>query len=222
MPHILVAHGTVQGAIYSSERTVMLGQEVVLPLYLVKNPDWDYVALGHIHRHQALEADRDPPVVYSGSVERIDFGEEKETKGFVVACVERGGCAWEFRELSTRPFVTIRVNADAQDPTCQILDEIERTPIHGAVVRLIILTTVEKDVLIRENEVRSALRDAFHVSAIVHNVVRPERMRLGDQGDVSSLTPLEALERYLQVKQTSPERITVLKEHAGSLLASHQ
>jgi len=67
-PHILVAHGTVQGAVYGSERTVMLGHDIVLPLHFMKNPNWDYVALGHIHRHQALEDERFPPVVYAGSI----------------------------------------------------------------------------------------------------------------------------------------------------------
>jgi len=37
IPHVLVAHGTVQSAIYGSERTVMLGHDIVLPLSLFKN-----------------------------------------------------------------------------------------------------------------------------------------------------------------------------------------
>jgi hypothetical protein len=45
-------------------------------------------------------------------------------------------------------------------------------------------------------------------------------MRLGDQSDVASLTPIEVLERYLQVKQTLPERIAVLKDYAEGLFAS--
>ena len=72
--------------------------------------------------------------------------------------------------------------------------------------------------LVRENDVRRALQDAFYVSAIVHDVVRPERIRLGDSSDLASLTPLEALEQYLQAKQTPTERIEVLKQHASSLL----
>ncbi len=75
--------------------------------------------------------------------------------------------------------------------------------------------------LIRENEIRRALKDAFYVSAIIHDVVRPERIRLGDQSDIAGLTPLEALERYLRAKETAEERIKVLKQHASSLLAPH-
>jgi exonuclease SbcD len=220
-PHILVVHGAVNSAIYGSERTVMLGQEMILPLQLFKNPEWDYVALGHIHQHQTLEDERPPPVVYAGSIERIDFGEEREKKGFVVAEVERGNCSWAFHPLDARPFVTIRVTADREDPTAQIIAAIERASIQGAVVRVLIRTTPDRDVLIREKEIGRALQDAFYVSAIVHDVVRPERIRLGDQNDIAGLTPLQALERYLKAKQTSEERIEVLKQHASSLLARH-
>jgi len=220
IPHILAVHGTVHGATYGSERSVMLGQEMVLPLQLLKNPHWDYVALGHIHRHQAIEADRFPPVVYSGSIERIDFGEEREDKGYVVAEVERGNTTWEFRKLDARPFVTVRVTADGEDPTAQILDAIERKRIQGAVVRVLIRTTPDRDLLIRENEIRRALQDAFYISTIVHDVIRPERIRLGDQADIAALTPVEALERYLQAKETPPERTALLKQYAESLLAS--
>jgi len=222
VPHILVAHGTVQGAAYGSERGVMLGQDMILPLGLFKNPHWDYVALGHIHRHQEIEPDRFPPVVYSGSVERIDFGEEREDKGFVVAEVERESCSWTFRKLDARRFVTVRVTADGDDPTAQVVHEIEQKSIADAVVRVIIRTTADQDVLIRESEIRRTLRSAFYVAAIVHDVVRPERMRLGDQEDIASMTPLEVLERYLQVKQTPPERIAVLNRYAETLLASRQ
>lgn len=220
VPHVLAVHGTVHGAAYGSERSVMLGQEMVLPLHLLKNPHWDYVALGHIHRHQAIEPERFPPVVYSGSIERIDFGEEREDKGFVVAEVERGNTTWDFCRLDARPFVTVRVTADGDDPTAQILHAIERKEIEGAVVRVLIRTTPERDLMIRENEVRRALQDAFYVSTIVHDVIRPDRIRLGDQSDIATLTPIQALERYLQAKETPPERTALLKQYAESLLAS--
>ncbi|MBN1640625.1 MAG: exonuclease SbcCD subunit D [Anaerolineae bacterium] len=217
VPHILVIHGSIQGAVYGSERTVMLGQDVVLPLQMVKRPEWDYVALGHIHQHQALEPERDPPVVYAGSIERIDFGEEREPKGYVVAEVEPGHCTWAFHPLDVRRFVTVRVTADGDDPTAQIVDAIGRCDVDDAVVRLIVRTTADRDVLIRESEVRNALKGAFYVAAIVRDIVRPERIRLGDQEEIAGLTPLEALDRYLRVRETPPERIQILKEHARSL-----
>jgi exonuclease SbcD len=89
IPAVLVGHCTVEGAVYGSEKTVMLGQDVVLPISVVAHDSLDYVALGHIPKFQVLA--HQPPVVYSGSLERIDFGEENEPKGFVDVTLPGGG-----------------------------------------------------------------------------------------------------------------------------------
>src|SRR5690606_36990224 len=95
LPLILTAHASVQGAVYGGERMVMLGNDLVLSGSLVKNPKLDYVALGHIHKPQNLNGPgplpkdktpyAHPPVIYPGSIERVDFGESKDDKFFVIA-----------------------------------------------------------------------------------------------------------------------------------------
>ena len=90
LPVILTAHASVQGAKYGGERMVMLGGDLVLSGSLVKDPRLDYVALGHIHKPQNLNENAHPPVVYPGSIERVDFGEAADDKFFVIAHVERG------------------------------------------------------------------------------------------------------------------------------------
>ncbi|MDY7041413.1 MAG: exonuclease SbcCD subunit D [Chloroflexota bacterium] len=211
LPTVLAAHATVQGAVYGSERSVMLGQDVVLPPGLVRNPAWDYVALGHVHKHQVLYDD--PPVVYAGSIERIDFGEEEDDKGFVVAKVERGRATWQFHRLDARRFVTIKVQATGDDPTAQVLDAIAQTDVADAVVRVSIHTTADREPLIRDDEIRRALQPAFHIAAIAREVKRDVRLRLG-QVAVEGMTPREALLGYLQARQTPPERIEVLLRYA--------
>ena len=94
----------------------MLGRDVqVLPSALA-DERWDYVALGHIHKHQDLSAGRKgvPPVVYSGSLERIDFGEENDPKGFCWVELERKQTHWKFHRVNARPFVTIRADLRAE------------------------------------------------------------------------------------------------------------
>jgi exonuclease SbcD len=216
VPAVLAAHGSVFGATYGSERSVMLGQEVILPRSMVTNPAWDYVALGHIHKHQVLC--EKPPVVYAGSIERIDFGEEKEDKGFVVAEVEKGQATYEFVKLAARPFVTVKVEAKGDDPTAEVLAAIDEHDITEAVVRVIIHTTPDKEPLIRENEIRRRLADAFHVAAMVRDVERKARLRLGTDQTVEEMTPRQMLERYLEVKQTPPERAKVLLEYADRII----
>jgi len=214
LPTILAAHATVQGAVYGSERSVMLGQEVILPPSLTRNPAFDYVALGHIHKHQVLN--EQPPVIYSGSIERIDFGEEREDKGFVVAEVERGRASWQFVKTDARRFVTVVVDVRGDDPTAEVLEAIAAHEIEDAVVRIIVHTVAEKEPLIHEDEIRRALTGAFHVAAIVKDVERKVRLRLGDQ-PIEEMTPRQMLERYFQVKQTLPARIALLLEHAEEI-----
>ncbi len=215
VPSILVAHGSVFGAQYGSERSVMLGHDVLIPRRLVTDPAWDYVALGHIHRHQVVS--EQPPVVYSGSIERIDFGEEREDKGFVVAEVERGHTRWEFVPLAARPLVTIEVEATDDDPTGQVLAAIAGRDVAEAVVRVIIHTTADKEPLLRGDDVRRALAGAFHVAAVVHDVERTTRLRLGSDLAVEAMLPGEILERYLRAKQVPPERVEVLLRYAQEI-----
>jgi exonuclease SbcD len=218
VPAVLAAHGSVFGATYGSERSVLLGQEVILPRSMVTNPAFDYVALGHIHKHQVIS--EEPPVVYAGSIERIDFGEEKEDKGFVVAEVEKGRASYEFIKLAARPFVTVEVEARGDDPTAEVLAAIDEHDITEAVVRVIIHTTPAKEPLIRENEIRRRLADAFHVAAMVRDVERKTRLRLGTDQAVEEMTPRQMLERYLEVKQTPPRWAQVLLEYADRIIES--
>lgn len=216
LPAILAAHATVFGATYGSERSVMLGQEVVIPSAVVTNPVFDYVALGHIHKHQVLR-NANPPVVYAGSLERIDFGEEKEEKGFVVVRLSKGNAEFEFIPLQVRAFLTIEVEARGDDPTAQVLEAIAAHEIEDRVVRLIIHTTADKEPLLNDTEILKALRDAFYVAAVNKDVERSIRLRLGER-NYEEMTSRQILRRYLQVKQVPGQRAEVLLKYADELL----
>src|SRR5512140_3794659 len=109
LPLILTAHASVEGAVFGAERMVMLGADLVLPTSLVKDRRLDYVALGHIHKPQDLNVGYHPPVIYPGSIERIDFGEAMDDKFFVIAEVTHGKTEVDWRKLEgTRPFLERR------------------------------------------------------------------------------------------------------------------
>ena len=88
----------------------MIGRDVVTLKSTLADPALDYVALGHIHKHQSLNDGGYPPVVYAGSLERIDFGEEGQPKGFCWVELARGATSWRFVELAARRLVTIRTD----------------------------------------------------------------------------------------------------------------
>lgn len=113
-PRLLTGHFSVEGATLGSERSIMLGRDMVVPLNWLVHSGWDYIALGHIHKYQNLTRNREhlPPVVYSGSLERIDFGEVNEAeKGFCWVELERGATRYTFVAVDTRPMVHLRLDA---------------------------------------------------------------------------------------------------------------
>jgi exonuclease SbcD len=217
MPRILTAHFTVSGAVVGSERSIMLGRDVAVGLSSVADPRWDYVALGHVHKHQNLSKGQEgmPPTVYSGSLERIDFGEEGDTKGFCWAEIERGSASWQFVKVDARPFVTLRCDlCEEIDPTQALLDQIARHNLREAVVRLLVDVTPENEARFSENAIREALRQAqvYHVAGLRKEVRRSERARLGLSPE--GLSPEQLLERYLLSRETSPARSNELLEAA--------
>lgn len=217
IPAILTAHLTVSEAEQGSETRVMLGRDVVILKSVLANPAFDYVALGHIHKHQDVNPGYHPPVVYSGSLERIDFGEEKEDKGFVVAEIERGQTSYKFIKVKARPFLTIRAEAKEPDPMEKILAQIARrkAEVKDAVVRVQIQTTPESEPLIDEKRIRAALKEAYFIASINKKVESESRQRLDIPPE--ELTPRQALERYFKNKGLSQERIKVLLEYADEI-----
>ncbi|MCS7038565.1 MAG: exonuclease SbcCD subunit D [Anaerolineae bacterium] len=213
VPAILVGHFSVDGAELGSERGIMIGRDVTVPRSILADPTWDYVALGHIHKHQDLNPGAHPPVVYAGSVERIDFGEEREPKGWVLAEVSRGRTTYEFVPHFRRParrFVTIDCDCrEADDPTAAVLAAIARREITDAIVRLRLRLRQEQDALLKEGVIRAALAPAFDVAGISKDIEWGARSRLGGV-DVETLTPLELLRRYfenLKVPGAETERL---------------
>ena len=217
MPRLLAGHLSVAEARLGSERTVMLGKDVAVLRSSLAEPVWDYVALGHIHQHQDLNPGGRPPVVYSGSLERIDFGEEGEAKGFCWVELERGRANWKFVPVKARPFLTIRLDArGTEDPTAAALEALRGVEVEGAVVRVQIRLAHDQQAGLREREIGAALDAAASVT-VSREVEVEARARLGDLAP-ESLTPLQLVERYFQSRGETPERVQALLAKAEELL----
>jgi exonuclease SbcD len=217
LPAVLTGHFSVSEAKLGSERTVMLGRDVVVLKSTLADPVWDYIALGHIHRHQELNRGQQPPIVYCGSLERIDFGEEREPKGFVVADVRRGHTEWQFHPVAARPFITIRADVrDDADPLAALLSTIAKQDVTDAVVRVIVQAQAEQEGLLRDADIRRALNKAYYVASINREIERAYRQRLGGDSP-EELTPSELLARYLESKGTAPDQMEVLLQHAEEI-----
>ncbi|MEE8392213.1 MAG: exonuclease SbcCD subunit D [Anaerolineae bacterium] len=219
LPAVLTAHLSVSGATFGSERSVMIGRDAVILKSVLSDPVWDYAALGHIHLHQSLNGEEYPPVVYSGSLERIDFGEEGQVKGFCWVELARGETTWEFVQVDARRFVTVRADVrEAPDPLLALRQEVAAHELQGAVVRLILKLRADQEPLVRDRDIRAYLSDAYFIGGINREVERDARVRLGNLAP-EEMTDRELLAKYLETKNTTPERTAVVLEHAETIFS---
>lgn len=228
IPAILAGHVTVNGATTGTERSMMLGNDHVLNVSAVQQPQLEYVALGHIHKHQVLRVpgENGPAVAYSGSLQRIDFSEEDDDKGFCVVDIDpkapqgRRLTDFQFQRIAARPFVTIDVMVpDTEpDPTDFVTRAIARRPVAGAIARLRIKLSAEQSSRIRDADLRPVLSSAHYVASITRDIADETRKRA--MAEPSDLQPLAALRMYLESRGVSAERRDVLLERAEALLAS--
>ena len=198
----------------------MLGADLVLPGSLVRDPRLDYVALGHIHKPQDLNENAHPPVIYPGSIERVDFGEAGMTSSSSLprSTAERprsNGADWS----SIRPFIDRRIHArvarkcDRDAQVCPAaggkIGGCHRPPDSGLPPRM--------GYLIDEPALRRYAEAAFEF----HLIKRPQieaRIRLPADQTVSSLSPLELLDQYWRASHTDENETTILKKLAKEII----
>ncbi|MBM4406322.1 MAG: exonuclease SbcCD subunit D [Chloroflexi bacterium] len=227
-PAIVAAHVTVGTAKLGTERSMMIGYDHVLMQSTLTALPADYVGLGHIHHRQELS--QRPPMLYPGSLQRIDFGEEDhEAKGFYIVELDAARPLGErvakldFHPVQARAFVTIDVTLleNDLDPTLTVVQAIERHHIADAIVRLHIKLPASLAAMLREREIRQAVErhGAHAIAAITRDVERTSRPRLGALS-LEQQTPLQLLGHYLSSKQVGKERSERLMTLAKGLMDS--
>ena len=204
LPIILTAHASIEGAKFGGERLVMLGNDLVLSGSLVKNPKFSYVAMGHIHKPQDVNEGFQPPVVYPGSIERVDFGEAKEDRFFVIADIEKEKDTevnW-IQLTGARKFIDRRKVLTSNENMTEALKEALPRPeeMFEAIVRLSVEYPREWDALIDETALRKHVEGVFEF----HLVKRPQseaRVRIAEGQVVGSLSPLDLLSQYFDASK---------------------
>jgi len=132
---ILIGHLTLSGAVIKDIRGVYLN-EPTLSLDDIRYREFDYVALGHVHTPQKIKKN----VYYAGSIERIDFSERDENKGFLLVELSNNINVKEIRLHCRDMIVPKRINlvnnTKPKDFLIGLLDSMNIAP--GSLLKLIL------------------------------------------------------------------------------------
>lgn len=199
LPLLLTFHTGVDQAQIGAEKDLLVGKTFSIPLSSLARKELDYVALGHIHRHQVL-CDS-PLVIYPGSIERVDFGEEKEDKGFIVLELEKGNTTYEFIKLPARKFITINIDvSESETPNEDLILAIKKHNIKDAIIRVRYTILNTNTHLINDKDVKEALEGSFFY--MIRPIVADKgvRMRNPELNESISDDPFLSLEKYIMIK----------------------
>jgi exonuclease SbcD len=219
IPAVLVGHAHVFGARVGAERLLTLGNDPMLNASMLDLPNVGYFAMGHIHKHQAVVTGA-RPVVYAGSINRVDFSEEEEKKGFVLVELQPGKSEWEMIPVNARPFLTIRSEPLSDSPTDEVVKTILRAgpKVENAIVRLQLSGPRARIQAIDEREVRRQLASAHYLIPIQREFTDEARVRLAG-ADLQGRTPLELVALYFERQNVAAERREQLLARARGLMA---
>jgi len=134
-PAALLTHAMVRGS------TTSTGQPLVSCDMEIGTDDLescgaDFVALGHIHKHQEFESVSENPIVYPGSPRRTSFG-EAEDKSYVLVYTQtfqdHVEATWEFIKAPATPMVDLTAAWD--EDTRMLIGNHRSVDVSGAEVR---------------------------------------------------------------------------------------
>jgi exonuclease SbcD len=220
LPAILTAHIAMDGSRVKTgtENWLTVGRFASLPPSVLDPERFDYGALGHHHIQQ--EVSSRPPMYYSGSLQRMDFGEERDEKGFMVVTLDpslpagRRVTEARFQTVHARRFVTVEVTVKGEDATREVVNAIVRADVLDAIVRVQISLTPAQNAALRDNDVRDALGPAHYVAAVTKHVQEERRRRVFGDDIPEQMEPLTALRRYFDATNRPADYREQLLEHA--------
>ena len=200
-PLILLGHCEVEGAVYNemySAQGTLGGKSIVYPLSFFEE-GWDYVALGHVHKHQFLR--KNPPVVYAGSIERVTWGERGERKVFLTAEVDVGHAEVHVHDTYARSMVQIDL------PYNKNFQKLLRDyPVEDCIVRVNVTTEKPVGRALITGQVESSLQGYYLLDRIdITDLSVTERTPFQGQR-FEGKGVFEMLEMYLREKYPDDDR----------------
>jgi len=231
-PAVFVGHIHVPQADAGQTRDMFGVSDVEVSLNdLVSGSPFAYHALGHLHKRQVLSPD--PFAAYSGSLERVDFGEgervdvtangvtrhEADPKGFFrFDLTTDGRLAREpaFREVRARPFVTLGVGTlGRDDPLADLQAHLHSVreagvPLLDAFVKITGRTAASERQRITRSAVRTLVPEAYDARIVLESDDEQAAMR--DPRFAEPMSEYDALLKFAETREDwTAERDEILR-----------
>lgn len=135
IPTLIAGHLTLKGAKLND--WLIEQNENAIDVEIFKRPNIIGVILGHLHKYQILNYN--PLIYYTGSLQRIDFTEEKQEKGFVVLDIDGYNIDHTFVEIPSQEFFTLDMDLrESANEMNDVLEEIiiNKAKLKNSIVRL--------------------------------------------------------------------------------------
>lgn len=219
-PAIFLAHLAARDAKLSgTERDTLTTTDPIVPVSELNNKSFQYVALGHIHRFQNLNKDDAPPIIYSGSIERIDFTEEKEAKGFVlgelIESEDGWQCDYKFVETPSRKFITVELDQGDLESQDDLDKRFMKDDYLDAVLRVRYKVSGPSD-KVDEKKIKSIFENAQSLK--IEKVFDKHEKVMRQAGLSKTMGLIEALDKYIETKPELKDMADDMKSYAEKLI----
>ena len=201
-PRLLFGHLMVKGAAFSgTEGMLSLGKEPVIDKSVLTDKRLAYVGLGHVHRFQELNRSGPSPIVYAGSLNRIDFQEKDDAKGFILAKIESDELSYRFCEVTDRPFYEIEIQlTDSEDPTKEFIEQLSEYDLERAVIKVSYSANAEIVSRLNWQKIHNQLKSCHYLVSIIP--LRPLTSKVPRLQINEDFTVEKAFREYVKIRPT--------------------
>lgn len=209
-PIIVIGHFTTQGAQLND--WLISENEEHININLFNNRNISFVILGHLHKMQILK-EKDPTIFYTGSLQRIDFNEENQEKGYYI--IDTITKDYTFYSIETQKFYTLNVKIEDSEQSVleQIYNNIDYDKIKDAITRVIIELEDKFQLSIEEEQqLKNYLFNlgAVNILSIKQKLITTKKTRNLDFNELLSVD--KALEIFYKDQPREKERIKLGKQ----------
>ncbi len=199
-PTILTMHiGVAEGKV-GSEQYMTLTYELPISLSELDFDNVSYIAMGHLHEEQILSTPRNnTPVVYPGSLERLNFGEENDRKGFFEIEFTPHSLIPSFQFVEnpfTRSFYTVELRSDTD------VEKIDWSKAKKSITRIKLLGDFENETVLKDL-ILKLKKESYVFAGIVDS--RKEKEDTAFAITHTTISPKNAIEKYLSERAKNEE-----------------